>query len=209
MNNIIEIKNISKRYGDHSIIENYSRTFESGKIYMIAGASGSGKSTLLNMISLMDQPNEGEILYNNIQVNKLRGKKKREILRKDISYLFQNYALVDSDKVSDNISIGLKFTNLNTKEVIAKSLEKVNLEGFSDRIVYTLSGGEQQRVALARLLYKPFFVLFADEPTGNLDEGNAEIVFSIFKELRDQGKIIIVATHDPELLKIADEVIKI
>ena len=134
---------------------------------------------------------------------------KVEVVNK-INYLFQNYALIETDTVLNNLKIALKHVRSSHKEQLIKdSLKKVGLEGYEKEKVYCLSGGQQQRVALARLYLKPADVILADEPTGNLDEKNKKIVLEALKEFAEEGKIVIVATHDLSIVHQCDEVIEL
>ncbi|MDD7543577.1 MAG: ATP-binding cassette domain-containing protein, partial [Peptoniphilaceae bacterium] len=132
-------------------------------------------------------------------------------MRKEIGYLFQNYALIDQETVEKNIRIGLKYNTeiRDKKEAIRNALETVGLSGMEKQKIYTLSGGEQQRVALARLLVKPCSVIFADEPTGNLDDENGKKVMDILFGMNRSGKTIVVVTHDENLLYRFQKVVKL
>lgn len=191
-----------------NVIDDFSYMFESGKIYGIIGASGSGKSTLLNMIGKLDNPTEGKIVYYyNDEIDK---RSKTLLYRNRISYLFQNYALIDNKTVKQNLDIAFEYMKIKNKdEVMEKALEKVGLHNCLNMKIFTLSGGEQQRVALARILLRNNDIILADEPTGNLDHLNARIIFNIFEELKQQGKTIIIATHDMGFLDICDKKIEL
>ena len=131
-----------------------------------------------------------------------------KLLRYDISYLFQNFALISSRTVRENIVIGLQYSKLKRQEknnLISEALIKVGLEGYDKRKVFELSGGEQQRVALARIILKPSKLILADEPTGSLDLKNREIVMKILCDLNKMGKTIIIVTHDPNVVQYASK----
>lgn len=207
--NEICIKNLDKVYSQKIVFKDFHYTFKAGKIYAIIGESGSGKPTLLNMIGLLDDPTHGSICYDHVNINS-HHKKTLWYLRNKINYLFQNYALIETDTVLNNLKIALKHVRSSHKEQLIKdSLKKVGLEGYEKEKVYCLSGGQQQRVALARLYLKPADVILADEPTGNLDEKNKKLVLETLKEFAEEGKIVIVATHDLSIVHQCDEVIEL
>lgn len=200
---IVECKNISKVFGTDVILDDFSYSFEQGKIYVLYGVSGSGKSTLLNLIGNLDKPSSGEIVY--YKDSKVDTSNQMMLFRKRIAYLFQNYALIDDKTVKYNLEIALEYIKSDSKEKLMEdALERVGLNGYLNKKVFTLSGGEQQRVALARVLLKENDVVLADEPTGNLDEKNVLEVVELFKELKNKGKTIIIATHDESFLDICD-----
>lgn len=209
---MIEIKNCSKRYGKHIIFNNFSLKINDNSITAIVGDSGKGKTTLLNMIGLLDQDYEGNIIINKQNISKLKGNKKLKFIRDNLSYLFQNYALIENKTVKDNLLIALEYEKIPKKQkdiIINKALKDVGLSNYQDTLVFTLSGGEQQRVGLARTMLKKGAIILADEPTGNLDYKNKEIVFNILKKLRDLKKTVIIVTHDLELANMCDNVVKI
>lgn len=205
----IRISHLSKHYDQKCIFDNFDYTFGSGKMYAIVGESGSGKSTLLNMIGLLDDPTSGHIYYDNEKMSS-HNRQTLNYLRNKISYLFQNYALIETETVKNNLMIALKHVRSSQKdEFIKKALEKVGLAGYEKEKVYHLSGGEQQRVAMARLYLKPSQVILADEPTGNLDEKNKAVILNALKDFAKEGKIVIVVTHDYSIVDQCDEVIQL
>ena len=209
---MITIKNLNKSFGEKKVFTNFNCTIKKGFMTAIIGKSGSGKSTLLNMIGLLDLDYQGEILYDDVNIKKLKENKQVEFIRNNINYLFQNYALVDNETVEQNLLLALAYEKINKGEKITKIdevLTKVGLDNFNNKKIYTLSGGEQQRIALARTILKKGDIILADEPTGNLDEGNKEIVLKILKEFKDLGKTIIIVTHDLSIANECDEVIKL
>lgn len=205
----IVVNNIQKYYDKHVILDKFSYVFEEGKLYGIVGESGTGKSTLLNILGGLEKPNEGSVIYND-SMDITHAKNLQNLLKNEIAFIFQNYALIDIESVKQNLSVPLKQQkerNINVK--IADALQKVGLSGFENKRVSTLSGGEQQRVALARVLLKKCEVVLADEPTGNLDENNKTVVFNILRALKDDGKTVILVTHDMALAKQCDEIINL
>ncbi len=209
---MIEINNLNKSFGEHHVIKDFSYKIDDGKMIAIKGKSGSGKSTLLNILGLLDVDYSGEVLYDKVQVSKLSEKKRNEYIRNNINYLFQNYALIDSETVENNLLLALEYEKISKKEKkekINQALEAVDLSGFNDKKVFTLSGGEQQRIALARIILKKGNIILADEPTGNLDKDNSDKVMKILKQLQKQGKTIIIVTHNDSFANECDEVINL
>lgn len=208
MSDII-LKNICKSYHSKVVFQDFSAVIEENTLTIITGSSGCGKSTLLNMIGLLDKPDSGTLEMFGTTNVKPFSKKAEKLLREKIGYLFQNYALIENETVNDNLMIALEYVKGEKKKMITESLEKVGLTGYENKKIYQLSGGEQQRVALARLMLKPCELVLADEPTGSLDDNNKEIVMNIIKELQNQRKTIILVTHDLSLLKYADKHIQL
>jgi len=205
---MIEISNVSKVFNNRSVINNLTALIRPQAFTAITGESGRGKTTLLNLIGLLEKPTKGSIAIEGI-VNP----KDREIMmfqRHKFGYLFQNYALVENETVLNNLAIALKYRGkVNKKDEIKRALQSVNLNGFENKKIYELSGGEQQRIALARVIVKGCKYIFADEPTGNLDSKNRNIVFEILKELNREGTTVVYATHDAELVGKSDELINL
>ena len=209
---MIEIKNLNKSFKENQVFINFNCQIKDGFMTAIIGKSGSGKSTLLNMIGLLDLDYQGEILYDNINIKNLKENKQTEFIRNNINYLFQNYALIDNETVEQNLLLTLAYEKINKKVKLNKIntvLTKVGLDNFNDKKIYTLSGGEQQRIALARTIIKKGNIILADEPTGNLDEENKNQVLNILKELKKLGKTIIIVTHDLSIANECDEIIKL
>ncbi len=206
----IKLVSVTKRYGSKTILENFSLEIEKGEFVALVGNSGCGKSTLLNIIGLLEDFEEGDLIIedmNNIIPDSSMANK---FLREKIGYLFQNFALVDDETVEYNISLALKYVRANKKEKqvnIHKALEKVGLQGYQKRKVYELSGGEQQRVALARIFVKPCSIILADEPTGSLDEKNRDIVLNLLKQLNESGKTVLLVTHDKYVASQCDRIV--
>ena len=208
---MLELKNISKSYNNYIILNNISISVRKKEIIAITGPSGSGKSTLLNIMGLLERPDTGHILYNGILINH-KSHQSSLLMRHTISYLFQNFALVDSMTVYDNLLIGLKYTQYNKKEkkkLIEESLLKVGLQNMSNRKIYTLSGGEQQRTALARILLKESQIILCDEPTVSLYPINSQMILQLLFQCRQQGKTIVIVTHDPKIASQCDRIINI
>lgn len=199
---MIKINEICKKYDEKVLFQNYSLEIPDGSFVIIRGDSGSGKSTLLNMIGGIEYPDSGSIIVNGFDVSK---KKKQKYFSEVVGFLFQNFALLENKTVLENLNL-IKKTG-RTDVSIDEALKKVGLEKEKNKKVYKLSGGEQQRVALARLMIKKCSVLLADEPTGSLDKKNSEIVMKILHDLNRQGKTVIVVTHDDDIIEKEDMVI--
>lgn len=194
----IILSNVCKKFGNKVLFDNLSLKVERGEFLSIMGESGAGKTTLLNIMSLLEKPDSGNITICGYKNPTFYSRKAINLRRNYISYLFQNYGLIDTETVENNLKIAIHFKSINKKQnLISNALEQVGLQGYEKRKVYTLSGGEQQRVALAKVIAKSPQIIFADEPTGSLDEANRNYVLKILKELNCKGKTIIVVTHDP------------
>lgn len=206
----IVVDKIHKQYHNHVIFDDFSMEVDLGSFVAIQGVSGSGKSTLLNMIGLLDKPDYGDIVvFGNKNVIPFSRQANR-ILKNQIGYLFQNFALIENKTVFNNLNISIDHFGFSDKQKrISQALEEVGLKGFENKKIYECSGGEQQRIALARLPIKPCELVLADEPTGSLDEKNKEIVFQILRDMQKQGKTIVIVSHDSQLVSRADKIINI
>lgn len=188
---MIEAKNITKKFKEKIVFENLSFTVSSGSMTVITGESGAGKTTLLNCLGQLEKIDEGEILVEGKRIN--RGNLKN-FFRDYAGFLFQNFALIDNESVNKNLQLVTK----DEKKIMA-ALKQFQAEHLFQQKVFRLSGGEQQRVALARLYLQDPRIIFADEPTASLDQKNKEIVIRTLKELNKKGKTVIVVSHDLEL----------
>ena len=198
----IEIVNVTKKYGSKEIFTDLNLTFEAGKSYALIGGSGSGKSTLLNIIGRLEKIDSGKVLVDKQDIWKT---KERTYFKNTIGYVFQNYSLIENKTVYDN----LKLLNKD-KKIISEILEKVGLStDYLKHKIYELSGGQAQRVAIARMLMKPRKIILADEPTGALDSeiGN-EIINLLFSEAA-KNNYVIIATHDPAVYSKVDVIVDI
>lgn len=209
---MIEIKNLKKSYGSHVVIDNLKLKIEDNEMVAIVGASGCGKSTILNIIGQIDSQYSGELIIDGLNMQKMSKKKKEEFIRYNINYLFQNFALIESLTVNENLLIGLEYVKISKQEKtkrIMDALKKVNLENYLNKKIFELSGGEQQRIALARIILKPGNIVLADEPTGNLDKKSSQLVMDLLKKLQKDGKTIIIVTHSEEVANQCDRIIKL
>ncbi|OEL08405.1 ATP-binding cassette domain-containing protein [Staphylococcus equorum] len=204
---MIKLNHINKSFNGKVIFENFSVGIESGDFVIIRGASGKGKSSLLNIIGLLEAPDSGEVLYNGVVVK--NEKTKLIYKRKDISYVYQNYGLLENETILKNLTLPL---NVSKKEItkLKSVMKKVGLQDLSLKTkIYTCSGGEQQRIAIARAILKEPKLIIADEPTGNLDKDNSDNVINIFKALNKQGITIIMATHDSDYFGVGNKIINL
>lgn len=201
---------ISKKFGDRSVWSNLSFVAYHGEMIAISGPSGSGKTTLLNCVGLLDTVDEGTLHLGERDVSRLSHRQKRQHFKDQIGFLFQNYGLVDSWTVDQNLDIALTYSKLGRQYKARKKLDALARVGLSDRgndKVFTLSGGEQQRTALARLLLKRPKLILADEPTGSLDRANANTVMAILSDCVSDGALVLISTHDPLVIEQCDRTI--
>lgn len=207
---MLEIKCLTKKFKEKTIFADLTCRLETGKSYAIVGKSGVGKTTFLNVLSGLEPPTAGTVSFNDIIIN---SKNQRKLYREDFGFIFQNFALIDTETVKQNLLLGLANQKLAKTEIDTKmrqALEQVGLDKLPlKQKVYTLSGGEQQRVALARIILKKPQVIFADEPTGSLDSENSEIVLKTLLTGFDPKTTIMIATHDPRVWRQCDYVIKL
>lgn len=196
----IDLLNVSKSFGSKKIFTDLNLIFESGKSYALIGGSGSGKSTLLNIIGRLEKIDSGNVLVDKQDIWKI---KERTFFKNTVGYVFQNYSLIDNKTVYDNLSLITK-----DKKTITDVLEKVGLSSdYLHQKIYELSGGQAQRVAIARMLMKPRKIILADEPTGALDgEIGKEIIRLLLNEIAED-KYVIIATHDPAVYNEVDVII--
>ncbi|WP_010240567.1 ABC transporter ATP-binding protein [Clostridium arbusti] len=202
---MIKIKNLTKKFDEKIVFSDFNLIIENGDFIIFSGPSGCGKTTLLNMIGAIEKIDDGEIIVDGIDIK--NKKNHLNYFRTKIGFLFQNFALVDNKTVKENLKLIRKDCKTNLS--IEDALSIIGLEDKLNKKIYTLSGGEQQRVALARLMLKKCDVVLADEPTGSLDKKNAEAVLDILKQLNKQGKTIILVTHDENIKKQGNRVVNL
>lgn len=206
----MELIKVQKSYGDHQIFKDLSFRFEAGNIYALIGKSGSGKTTLLNMMAKLEAWNGGQIIYRG---KALESYKERTFFEKELGYLFQNLGLIENASVAENLDLGLvgkKMSKEEKKQAFRDVLAKVNLSYLPlDRKIYTLSGGEAQRISVGKLMLKKPSMLLADEPTASLDPKTADEILKLVFQMRDPERLIIIATHSPEIWQRCDEVLAI
>lgn len=196
-----KLENVSKKYNDKFAVKNFSLTVEPGSITGIVGKSGSGKSTLLKMLNFIEQPTEGEIIFEDKEINHVSKKIIRKYKEK-IGMVFQNYNLLNNLNVYQNIALPLKIINKEDKHKVNELIEFVGLEDKINSYPAQLSGGEKQRVALARSLVRNPDILLCDEATSGLDEHNTEIIIKMLKNINKEFNItIIFVTHELNVVK--------
>ena len=208
---ILNIKNLRKNFTCHNrkveVLKNLNFSVKKGELIALTGPSGSGKSTLLHLISLMEKPTSGKIFFLNKNTNDLSKNEINKIRKYKISLIFQNNNLISDLNVIENVMLPLLIRNENYKKSYEKSKKILSLVNLSDRLNFfpsDLSGGEQQRVAIARSLIAETDLILADEPTGNLDFKTSKEIFNFFLKLKKMKKTILFATHNRELANKAD-----
>ena len=203
--NIILIEHLNKAFEERILFQDYNLNVEDGDYVSITGPSGCGKTTLLNMIGALEPLDSGRIVVNGKDIS---NRKNRLAYYSDIvGFLFQNFVLIENKTVEQNLEL-IKAEN-RSGITIQQALSAVGLPDKRDSKVYTLSGGEQQRVALARLLIKKCKVILADEPTGSLDKKNADIVMYLLEKLNAMGKTVLLVSHDPEVIKWGNRLLRL
>ena len=201
--NILSLQNITKEYGALKALDGVSFSVSQGEWLAIMGPSGSGKTTLMNIIGCMDKPSAGEVRLDGADISKESGKNLTAIRRDKIGLIFQQFHLVNYLSALENVMVAQYYHSMVDEKEAMTALERVGLGARAKHLPSQLSGGEQQRVCIARALINYPRLILADEPTGNLDEANEKIVIDIFKELHREGSTIIVVTHDPEVAEDA------
>jgi len=205
-------KNLHKHYGHLHVVKGVDLEIQAGEIVAIVGASGAGKSTLLQLLGTLDQADEGQIQIFNTDVTQLSGKKLAQFRNKHLGFVFQFHQLLPEFTALENAMMPGLIAGLSNKLAEKRAGELLNYLGLGDRHHHKpgqLSGGEQQRVAIARAQFNQPQVIFADEPTGNLDSANAEIIHQYFKQLqRDFNQTLVIVTHNAALTNIADRTLR-
>lgn len=214
---VVQIKGLTRIYDEggqrRKVLDDVALDIQRGEFFVMLGKSGSGKSTLLNLISGIDQPDSGQIFVNGIEITALDERRRTLFRRQHIGIVFQFFNLIPTLTVLENITLPVELGGGSRREVEKRAyalLERVNLADRANAFPDKLSGGEQQRIAIARALVHEPQVVLADEPTGNLDEETGASVLQLLLELtRDAGKTLIMATHNPEIVPLADRVCRL
>ena len=201
---LIKINNLNKEFGKVKALNNINLSVCEGEWLVIMGPSGSGKSTLLNILSLMDTPSSGEYILDNENLEQMDEEQKITLRREKIGLVFQQFHLIPYLNALENVMLSQYYHSSVDEEDAKRVLEKVGLSHRLTHLPSQLSGGEQQRVCIARALINNPELLLADEPTGNLDEANEQIVLQTLQKLKNEGKTIVLITHNPDLAKFAD-----
>ena len=210
---MIEIKNIVKSYGELKVLKGINLSIKEKEIVTIVGASGAGKSTLLHILGTLDSPDEGEILYDSVNVARLAPNKLSVFRKSNIGFVFQFHHLLPEFTALENVCIPAWIKGTGKKEAEKQALELLKMLGLGDRTTHKpnqLSGGEQQRVSVARALVNHPRVILADEPSGNLDTRTKSELHQLFFTLREElGQTFVIVTHDTELATMSDRQIKL
>ncbi len=215
---LIELKNINKTYFlgeiDVPVLKGISLSIENGEYVALMGASGSGKSTLMNILGCLDRPTSGDYLLDGEEVGRASGDRRAMVRNRKIGFVFQSFNLLPRTTALENVIMPLSYTasDLSRRECRRRGIEMLKQVGLEDRIYHypsQLSGGQQQRVAIARALINHPPVLFADEPTGNLDSKTSEEVMEMFSQLNSEGITVILVTHSTEIADCAKRSIHI
>lgn len=201
---LIKINNLNKEFGKVKALNNINLSVYEGEWLAIMGPSGSGKSTLLNILSLMDTPSSGEYILDNENLEQMDEEQKITLRREKIGLVFQQFHLIPYLNALENVMLSQYYHSSVDEEDAKMVLEKVGLSHRLTHLPSQLSGGEQQRVCIARALINNPELLLADEPTGNLDEANEQIVLQTLQKLKNEGKTIVLITHNPDLAKFTD-----
>jgi len=218
MSIILSAENISKSYKSNKkntvdVLKSITMEIESNKISVIVGASGAGKSTLLHLLGGLDRPDNGKVFFEQKNIFEYGNDKLSKFRNENIGFVFQFHHLLPEFTALENISIPQMIKGIGLKEAHKRSEELLKIIGLSERTEHKpaeLSGGEQQRIAVARALANNPKIIFADEPTGNLDSANSEAIHNLLFELRNNlNKTFVIVTHNPELMKLADVIFEI
>lgn len=202
--NILEVNNVSKNYGSLYALADINMTVGDGKWLSIMGPSGSGKSTLMNIIGCMDKPTSGSVILDGQDITQLSLTDLTVIRRDKIGLIFQQFHLVPYLTALENVMLAQYYHSMVDEKEALNALERVGLHARAKHLPRQLSGGEQQRVCIARALINYPKLILADEPTGNLDEANESLVMNLLHQLHQEGSSIIVVTHSPEVAKHAE-----
>lgn len=213
---MIEIKNLVKIYGksgnENKALNGITLTVEKGEYIAVMGTSGSGKSTLLNIIGCMDTLTSGEYIFDGVKVQDLKTGQLDQFRKEHISFVFQQFALMNHYTVGENVELPLlcrKLTKRQRREAVDTALEKMGILHLKKKRVTKISGGEQQRCAIARAMAADNELVLADEPTGALDKKTGEAIMECFAQMKEEGKTVIVVTHDENVAAHADRIIRI
>lgn len=207
---MIKIHQLTKTFGDRTVFSDLNLNFDAGKVYALIGNSGCGKTTLLNIVAKLEPYDQGSIQYKGKDLRKI---KPTNYFRNELGYLFQNFGLIDNKTVSENLDLGLighKLDKQKKRETKEEVLDRVGLSYIQlDQKVYELSGGEAQRVALAKIILKDPPLILADELTAALDPETSQEIMDLLLTLKNKERLIIIATHNPTIWKQADQVVSL
>ncbi len=209
---MLQANRIYKKYGNLEILKGIDLTVETGEIVSIVGSSGAGKTTFLQILGTLDQPDSGEIFINDVQVSSLSDKKRAQFRNENIGFIFQFHQLLPEFTAIENVMLPALIKGVSKSEAKIEAEKYLDVLGLLDRSSHQpseLSGGEQQRISVARALINQPKVIFADEPSGNLDSANSDALHKLFFDLRDQFKhTFVIVTHNESLANMADRKLK-
>jgi len=206
---VLETIGLTKRYGSVTPLDDVNMQVREGEWVSIMGPSGSGKTTMLNLLSLLDTPTEGRYILDGVDTSKVNERERAVVRREKIGLVFQQFHLVPYLTALENVMLAQYYHGMIDRGDAAEVLARVGLTHRVGHLPSQLSGGEQQRVCIARALINQPAIILADEPTGNLDEANEEIILDFFKELHAEGRTIILVTHNPELAEFSDRTVRL
>ena len=209
---MIKISHLSKKFGNLEVLKDINLDIEEGEVVCIIGPSGSGKSTLLNLIGLLDQPTAGTILIHDTDVSRMSDREAARFRNKSLGFVFQNFHLVPSLNVMDNVELPLLYGRVAAVERKERVKEVLNMVGLSHRMKHfpsQLSGGQCQRVAIARAIVGHPEIILADEPTGNLDSRMGEEIMDILLELNELGVTVVMVTHDEHIASKTGRIVRL
>jgi putative ABC transport system ATP-binding protein len=201
VSDLLELRGVTKSYGDLHALSNVDLTVPEGEWLSIVGPSGSGKTTLMNIVGAMDRPTSGTVLLDGVELSQLRPAELAGIRRNTVGLIFQKFHLIPHLNAVENVMVAQYYHSMPDEAEALAALDKVGLGGRAAHLPSQLSGGEQQRVCIARALINFPKLILADEPTGNLDAANEQIVLEIFHSLHADGATLVVVTHDPEVAR--------
>ena len=204
---LLELKDVSKVYGELRALDHVNLNVDKGEWIAIMGPSGSGKSTMMNIIGCMDRPSEGSVIFGGRDISRESNRNLTELHRDKIGLIFQQFHLINYLTAVENVMVAQYYHSMPDEKEALEALERVGLGDRAKHLPSQLSGGEQQRVCIARALINSPELILADEPTGNLDEANENIVLDIFRQIHRDGSTLIVVTHDPEVGEVAQRVV--
>jgi putative ABC transport system ATP-binding protein len=206
---VLETKDLTKKFGNVTSLDRINMHVSEGEWVSIMGPSGSGKTTMLNILSCLDGPTSGQYILDGVDTSTLAERDRVVVRREKIGLIFQQFHLVPYLTALENVMLAQYYHSTTDKWDAEEALQRVQLGHRLEHLPSQLSGGEQQRVCIARALINQPAIILADEPTGNLDEANEEVILDIFKELHKEGRTIILVTHNPELAEFSDRVVRL
>jgi cell division transport system ATP-binding protein len=200
---MIYFRDVSKHYETHTALRQITFSIEKGEMVFITGPSGSGKSTLLKLIYMAERPDEGSITVSEWDLHRIR-ESKIPLVRRHIGVVFQDFRLLNNRNIFENVALALRIRSVDEREMksrVFEALKTVNLRHKTDSYPTALSGGEQQRIAIARAIVSDPMIILADEPTGNVDPETSEDIMKTFKDINARGSTVLIATHNRELFR--------